>query len=86
MTATYYLVPHLTHRVHIYEFPNPFVVANWGINGEDPPNKNNTDVLFLDVALNGDKQALFDELTGPTGEFKIVFNQGGIVVARRRQT
>jgi hypothetical protein len=72
--------------VHIYEFPNPFVVANWGINGEDPPNKNNTDVLFLDTTLNGDKQPLFEELTAPGGPFKIVFNEDGIVVARRSKT
>ena len=83
VTATYYLVPHLTHRKHIYEFPNPFIVANWGVNGEDPPNKNNTDVLFLDVALNGDKQSLYQELIGPGGNFTIVFDQDGIVVARR---
>jgi hypothetical protein len=83
VTATYYLVPHLTHRVHIYEFPNPFVVTNWGINGEDPPNKNHTDVLVLDTTLNGDKEPLFEQLTAPGGKFKIVFDEDGIVVARR---
>jgi hypothetical protein len=26
------LVPHLSHRVEIYQFPNPFTASNWGDN------------------------------------------------------
>ena len=37
VAASYSLVPHLTHRVHIYEWPNPWIVANWGIHGERLP-------------------------------------------------
>jgi uncharacterized membrane protein len=84
VTATYYLVPHVTHRVHVYEFPNPFKVANWGVNGEDPPNERNTDVLFLDTTLNGDQDPLYQGLVAPAGLFVIVFNKDGIVVARRK--
>jgi uncharacterized membrane protein len=86
VTATYYIVPHLTHREYIYEFPNPFRVANWGINGEDPPSADTSDVLVLDVALNGSDSGLYDTLVGPVGQFRIVFNEDNIVVARRRGT
>ena len=70
VTATYYIVPHLTHRVHIYEFPNPFIVTNWGVNGEDPPDPKTSDVLVLDTALNGDDAgALRSRWWAPAGRF-----------------
>lgn len=84
VTATYYLVPHLTHRQYIYEFPNPFVVTNWGVNGEDPPAKSTSNVLVLDTAVNGYSQVVYEELVAPDGPFRIVFERDGIVVARRK--
>ena len=84
VTATYYIVPHITHRQYAYEFPNPFRVANWGVNGEDPPKKSTSDVLLLDVSLNGTDQPLYESLVGDSGPFKIVFDRDGIVLARRK--
>jgi uncharacterized membrane protein len=83
VSATYYLVPHLTHRVHIYEFPNPWVPTNWGANGENPPDPGTADYLVLDTNLNGTQQGLYDRLVGPGGSFRIVYDVQGIVVARR---
>jgi uncharacterized membrane protein len=34
VSAQFNLVPHLSHRVKIFEFPNPFRAANWGLNGD----------------------------------------------------
>jgi hypothetical protein len=76
-------VPHLTHRVHIYEFPNPWVPTNWGANGENPPDPGTADYLVLDTNLNGTQQGLYDRLVGPGGSFRIVYDVQGIVVARR---
>ena len=47
VTAIYYLVPHLTHRKIIYEWPNPFVrpPANWGVKGEHPGDPSKVDYL-----------------------------------------
>ena len=81
VSATYYLVPHLTHRVHIYEFPNPWVVSNWGVHGERPPKPSNADYLVVDTNLLGDKEDLYQRLV--TTEFKKVFDRDGIVVAKR---
>jgi uncharacterized membrane protein len=83
VSATYYLVPHLSHRVHIFEWPNPWVVTNWGVRGENPPDPATADYLVVDTALNGQNQALYERLTRPGGEFRVVFSQDGIVVARR---
>jgi uncharacterized membrane protein len=85
VTATYYIVPHITHRRYAYEFPNPFRVANWGINGEDPPDSKTSNTLILDTAVNGNDQQLYETLVGPLGPFKIIFNEDGIIVARRKK-
>jgi uncharacterized membrane protein len=37
VSAQYNLVPHLGHRVEVYEFPNPFRAVNWGLTGDQPP-------------------------------------------------
>ena len=84
VTATYYIVPHVTHREYVYEFPNPFRVTNWGVNGEDPPDVNTSDTLILDTRVLGSSESVYQELVGDSGPFKIVFDQDGIVVARRR--
>jgi hypothetical protein len=80
-SATYYLVPHLTHRTLIYEFPNPWVVTNWGVNGERPPNPAKVDWLVVDTSLNGTQAPLYARLT--SYEFSIVYSRDGIVVAHR---
>jgi uncharacterized membrane protein len=79
VSATYYLVPHLTHRVHIYEFPNPWVPTN----GENPPDPATVDYLVLDTALNGSQQPLYERLVGAGKPFQVVYDVDGIVVARR---
>ena len=81
VSATYYLVPHLTHRTLIYEFPNPWVVSNWGVNGERPPDPSKVDWLVVDTGLNGTQQGLYEHLT--SYQFAIVSAQDGIVVAHR---
>ena len=83
VTATYYLVPHLTHRTQIYEWPNPWIVRHWGVAGEDPPDPGTVRYLVVDTGLLGDGQALYARLTGPGGPFRVIFDEQGIVVAVR---
>jgi hypothetical protein len=71
----------LTHRPLIYEFPNPWVVSNWGVNGERPPDPSKVDWLVVDTGLNGTQQGLYEHLT--SYQFAIVYAQDGIVVAHR---
>ncbi len=86
VVATYYIVPHLTQRQLIYEFPNPFVTSNWGISGENPGDPDVIDFLVLDTTLNGDKGDIFTQLTRASGPFSIIFNVDGIVVAQRKDS
>jgi uncharacterized membrane protein len=84
VSATYYVVPHITHRAHVYEFPNPFHAANWGINDQDPPDPGVADYLLLDrQVLGATDTALLDSLTRPGGPFRVTFDTQGVVVARR---
>jgi uncharacterized membrane protein len=83
VAASYSLVPHLTHRVHIYEWPNPWLVTNWGIYGEHPPDPRTVDYLVLDLTINQPDLPLYRSLTGPDSEFRVVFAQREFVVAKR---
>ena len=84
VSATYNAVPHLTHRREIYEWPNPWQRANYGVGPVDPvvyPER--IEYLVLDRNLNPDQRPLFEQLTAPGGEFRIIFDREGAVVARR---
>jgi len=80
-TATYYFVPHLTHRQRIYEFPNPWVVSNWGVNGERAPDPAKVEWLVLDTSLNGAQEPLYEKLV--SYQFQVIYQSGSIVVAHR---
>lgn len=43
-----WLVPQLTHRERIYTFPNPWLPINWGVEGENRPDPDDTDWLIVD--------------------------------------
>jgi uncharacterized membrane protein len=86
VTAIYYLVPHLTHREIVYEWPNPFVQppANWGVKGEHPGDPAEVEYLALDTGLVGDdRRALYEALTAPGGQFRKLFERDQVVVAKR---
>ncbi|MBV8693594.1 MAG: DUF2079 domain-containing protein, partial [Actinobacteria bacterium] len=83
VAASYSLVPHLTHRVHIYEWPNPWIVGNWGIKGENPPDPKDVNYIVLDLTLNTEQRSLYDSLVGDGKEFKEVFHDQDYVVAKR---
>jgi uncharacterized membrane protein len=88
VTATYSLLPHLTHREQIYDWPNPFIEAYWGNNdGYRLPAPDTIDYLVLDLQHVGDdRRPLVDELIAPGGDYEVVFAQSDIVVAERAAT
>jgi uncharacterized membrane protein len=83
VSASYNLIPHLTHRTYAYEYPNPWVVTNWGAHGENPPDPATVDYLVVDERLLGSQRPLYERLVGPQGGYRKVFASDGIVVARR---
>ena len=83
VSASYTLVPHLTHRTTIYEFPNPWITENW-LDRTRAPAPSRVDYLVVDRTLNPDRQRLVDRLIGDGGQFEVVFDRDEVVVARRR--
>jgi uncharacterized membrane protein len=83
VSASYTLIPHLTHRTYAYEFPNPWRVANWGAHGENPPDPDTVSWLVIDERLVGDMRPLYERLLSPSGGYRKVFESDGIVVATR---
>jgi uncharacterized membrane protein len=81
VSATYYIDTHLTHRVLIYEFPNPWIPSNWGEGDQNPPDPAKVNWLILDTSLNGSMAPLYAKLIQT--EFSVVFDRQGIVVAHR---
>ncbi|MCZ7535767.1 MAG: DUF2079 domain-containing protein [Acidimicrobiia bacterium] len=81
-SAIYNLVPHLTHRDRIYEFPVPWCNVNWGVRGENLDDPAGVEWIAVDVNLLGaaDRRLLDDLLER---EFEVRLDSEGILVAER---
>lgn len=83
LATNYFVVPQATHRTRVYEWPNPWMPGNWGIANRDPDPVTNVDWLVLD--LDVDQEPLLRvELTGTGGDFVPVYDDGTVLVAKRR--
>lgn len=90
VSASYSLVPHLSHREQIYTFPNPWERKNWGVEGVAPHDPNNAhtpdevDWIVIDRRLqpSGSPATLLQQLLSD-GEFQVVFDRDDVVVAKR---
>ncbi|MDQ4098174.1 MAG: DUF2079 domain-containing protein, partial [Actinomycetota bacterium] len=83
VSASYSFVPHLTHRERIYQFPNPFRPFTWGIADRHYPPPTVARWLVIDRSdvFDSERELLHGLLT--SGQFRVVFDQDGVVVARR---
>ncbi len=61
VSASFMVVPHLTHRDKIYDFPNPFKSSNWG-NGKEEPPLEYVDYLLLSNEHMGDYSKVLQRL------------------------
>jgi uncharacterized membrane protein len=83
VSATYYLIPHLTHRRAAYEWPNPWILVNWGLSGEDAPDPLSVDYVVLDTTL-GQERSLLADITSPFGDYEVILDDDSVIVACRR--
>lgn len=82
VSATYNLLPRLTHRRNIYLFPNPWMSLDWGVNGENPHDPATVEWLVLDRSkLDPEESRLLDVIL-ETG-WTIHLDEAGVVVAER---
>ena len=84
VSASYYLIPHLAHRREAYEWPNPWILVNWGLSGEEAPDPDSVDYLVLDRAL-GQEPVLVESLIADGGAYEVLLDQDGVLLARRRR-
>jgi uncharacterized membrane protein len=95
VTSSFNVGPHLSRRRESYDWPNPFWPAYWGNGGTDCaqfPSASEIEYLALDMtyfrgegALYGSDAAFIDSLIAADGEFDVIFEQDGVIVARRVQ-
>ena len=87
VSAQYNLVPHLGHRVEVYEFPNPFRAVNWGLAGDEHPPAALERLRFVVVQrdlLGEQDQELLDQLqTDPA--WRTAMDRDGVVVLERQE-
>jgi uncharacterized membrane protein len=87
VSAQYNLVPHLSHRVEVYEFPNPFRAVNWGLAGDEHPPEALERLRFVVVQrdLLGDQdRQLLDRLQAGSA-WRTVMDRQDVVVLERRE-
>jgi uncharacterized membrane protein len=85
VTATYGILPHLSHREQIYDWPNPWKMAYFGNDdGYRLPDPSEIEYIILDRRNVGDaEQPLVDSLIAPGGEFEVLFDQDDLLVGHR---
>jgi uncharacterized membrane protein len=90
VSAVYNVTPHLADRRFVYQFPNPWVPENWGVQNEDQHDPATVEWIVLDRALLGsDPNSTRDRAIGDViehllaEEFDVVFETQGVVLARR---
>jgi uncharacterized membrane protein len=82
VSVSYDLTAQVSHRVDVFEFPNPWVNVNW-LSTAVPERPADVSWLVIDAAHDSDP-ALLAQLTAPGGAFRVVYDHGGVVAAHRR--
>jgi hypothetical protein len=85
VTATYQLLPHLSHRREVYDWPNPFWASVWG--NDDCghlPDPTTVDYVALDLTqIGANNQRLFEDMVKVGGPFQPVYEDDNVIVAKR---
>jgi uncharacterized membrane protein len=86
VSAQFNLVPQLSHRVKIFEFPNPFRAANWGLDGDVHTASDQDGVRYVVVdrgLLDQDQQTLLRDLQA-SPDWATRLNSDNVVLLERR--
>jgi uncharacterized membrane protein len=85
VSVTYYMTPQMTHRPFVFEFPNPWVSKYYGRKDGDRGDPTKVGwLLIVRPTLDASDSQLFDQLVGPGRQFGIVYDDNGVVVAKRQ--
>jgi uncharacterized membrane protein len=86
VSATYTLLPHLSHREQIYDWPNPWVPSYWGNDDRYRlPDPSSIDYIVLDRTQVGEaQQALVAGLIAPDGPYEVLLDSDDVLVGKRK--
>jgi uncharacterized membrane protein len=86
VSATYLLVPHLSERRNIFEFPNPWKGHNWGVNDQHQRSPNDIDyIAVMKSSLDPDGQTLLNSILSDTNTWQKVYEGPDVIVAKRNK-
>ena len=85
VSASYQLLPHLSHRRHIYDWPNPFWASVWGNDDcAHLPDPTTMQYVVLDKTQIGDNNmAIYNAMRVVNGPFQPVFEDDNVVLLKR---
>ena len=84
VAVSWNVVTHFTHRPVVYEYPNPWVSANYGPSGNEVGDPTTVEWIVVERSALGVKDTiLLARLTRPGGPFQVVQDESGVTVARR---
>ncbi len=86
VSAQFNLVPQLSHRIKIFEFPNPFRAANWGVDGDVHKASDQQRVRYVVVErslLDQDQKTLLRDLQA-SPDWATKLDAGNVVLLERR--
>jgi len=86
VSASYLLLPHLTHRKIIYMFPNPFEESYWGLMyGNFTPSTPTlvTDYIIVDDTVSdSEKESIIDPFINQN-LYEVIFNETNVIVLKK---
>ena len=88
VSAQFNLVTHLSHRTKVFEFPNPFRSANWGLNGDVHPASDQQELRYVVVdrsLLDQDQQTLLRDLQA-SPDWATKLDSSNVVLLEHRGT
>lgn len=87
VTASYTLVPHLSHRQEIYLFPNPFIETLWGQWFQEgkgaPPAEGHVDYVVIDLGNHGEEERKVISFLENSNRFQTIYRDGPVLVLKR---
>lgn len=83
ISVSYPMVPQLSYRNNIYVFPNPFIVWNWAVKGENAPNPDIIDMVILEARLiDGEYLKVVNELID-SAKYRVTKRVGQFLVLEK---
>ena len=89
VTASYFLVPHLSRRSQVYSYPNPWISFNWGINDKNRKSAEPIEWVVVDRSTiskessDGRRQLLLLRRIQASGCFEVTLDSDDVLLLHR---